>query len=437
DVVGVHMTGALCEGVTATDLALTVTQLLRKTKVGGKFVEFFGTGAAGLHGVDRATIANMAPEYGATIGFFPGDEQTCEYLLATGRSTEQVAAFRNYFKAQELFGIPLFGQCDYSEIVELNLSEVQPSVAGPKRPQDRIPLGELKEKFSDLFQKPISQNGYNKPFDELGRRFATEIGCQLPLTHTVTGGGQQASETAPTAVAGAAHASEKNTSATTELEMMNNRPTPDVVRAITETKTEHCLDVGHGDVLIAAITSCTNTSNPSVMLGAGLLAKKAVERGLTVRPTVKTSLAPGSRVVTEYLQKSGLQNYLDRLGFQVVGDGWTTCIGNSGPLDPRIEDMVVSKDLIGASVLSGNRNFEARVHQSLKANFLMSPPLVVAFALAGRVNIDLESEPLGAGKDGKPVYLREIWPSPAEIAEAYRAAIAPESYRQLYAGVER
>jgi aconitate hydratase len=426
------MTGSLAAGVTATDLALTVTQLLRKAKVVGKFVEFFGAGAAALQVVDRATIANMAPEYGATMGFFPIDEHTCQYLIATGRFADQVATFRNYFKAQGLFGMPTAGQCDYSELVELNLSEVQPSIAGPRRPQDRIPLNEVRERFTELFQKPIAQNGYNKPLAELGRRFATEVAGQMPLTHTVTGGGQQASETAPTAVAGAAHASDKNTSATTELEMMNNRPTPDLVQRAAEFKPAQCLDLGHGDVLIAAITSCTNTSNPSVMLGAGLLAKKALEKGLSIRPTVKTSLAPGSRVVTEYLRNTGLQRHLDELGFQVVGYGCTTCIGNSGPLDPGIEDIVVSKDLVGASVLSGNRNFEARIHQSIKANFLMSPPLVVAFALAGNINIDLSSEPIGQGKDGRDVFLRDIWPTTEEIGALMRTAFSPDTFRQMY-----
>jgi aconitate hydratase len=432
DVVGVHLTGALREGVTATDLALTVTQLLRNAKVVGKFVEFFGEGAAALFVTDRATIANMAPEYGATMGFFPVDEETCQYFLATGRSAEQVDTLRNYFKAQGLFGMPRAGQCDYSEVIELDLNEVQPSVAGPKRPQDRIPLSQLKDRFTELFQMPVQQNGYNKSVDELGRRFATELGCHIELTHTVTGGGQQAPETAPTALAGGAHASEKNTSATTELEMMNNRPTPDVVQSVTEVKTEKCLDLGHGDVLIAAITSCTNTSNPTVMLAAGLLAKKAVERGLSVRPTVKTSLAPGSRVVTEYLTKTGLQKYLDQLGFQVVGYGCTTCIGNSGPLDPRLEDVLVSKDLVAASVLSGNRNFEARIHQSVKANFLMSPPLVVAFALAGHVNIDLSREPIGQGRDGKDVHLRDLWPSMSEIRQLMESAFNPETFRRMY-----
>jgi aconitate hydratase len=433
DVVGVHMSGALREGVTATDLALTVTQLLRKAKVVGKFVEFFGSGASALHVVDRATIANMAPEYGATMGFFPIDEQTCQYFLDTGRSAEHVEVLRNYLKAQGLFGMPLFGHCDYSEVIELNLGEVQPSVAGPKRPQDRIPLAELKTRFTELFQKPIPQNGYNKSLDELDRRFATQVGCGVSVTHTLTGGGDQAPESVPTAVDSTGHASLNNTSATTELEMMNNRPTPDRVRTtVPPTSPGTCYDLGHGDVLIAAITSCTNTSNPGVMLGAGLLARKAVEKGLSVKPTVKTSLAPGSRVVTEYLQKSGLQKYLDQLGFQVVGYGCTTCIGNSGPLDPRLEDVVVSKDLVAASVLSGNRNFEARVHQSIKANFLMSPPLVVAFALAGNVNVDLAHEAIGRGKDGKDVFLRDIWPSTKEIAELMRSAFSPETFRKMY-----
>jgi len=431
DVVGVHMTGALREGVTATDLALTVTQLLRMTKVVGKFVEFFGEGAAALHVVDRATIANMAPEYGATMGFFPIDERTCQYLVETGRSAEQVNAFRNYFQAQQMFGIPGVGQCDYSEVVELNLDEVRPSVAGPKRPQDRIQLSDLRLRFTDLFQKPPAQNGYGKLLDDLPRRFATEVTSPLTHGHTVTGGGEQASETAPSAV-GVLDTSERNTSTTTELEMMNNRPTPDRVRTVPSATPAEFLDLGHGDVLIAAITSCTNTSNPSVMIGAGLLAKKAVEKGLTVRPTVKTSLAQGSRVVTEYLQKSGLQKYLDQLGFQTVGYGCTTCIGNSGPLDPRIEDVVVSKDLVGASVLSGNRNFEARVHQSIKANFLMSPPLVVAFALSGNVNTDLTREPIGQGRDGHDVYLRDLWPSTQEISEMLRSAFSPETFRKMY-----
>ncbi|MEW5979514.1 MAG: aconitate hydratase AcnA [Acidobacteriota bacterium] len=374
DVVGVHMTGALREGVTATDLVLYCTELLRKAKVVGKFVEYFGEGAARLPLTDRATIANMAPEYGATMGFFPVDEETCTYLQATGRPEAQIATFRNYFQAQGLFGIPRQGEIDYSTVLEVNLAEIEPSVAGPKRPQDRIELPKLKQQFTDLLQKPVNENGYAKPTDKLTERYPT----------TFNGG---------------------------------SRPPA---------------DLGHGDVLIAAITSCTNTSNPSVMLGAGLLAKKAVERGLSVKPVVKTSLAPGSRVVSEYLQKTGLQSYLDQLGFYLAGYGCTTCIGNSGPLDSRLEEVVNKHDIVAASVLSGNRNFEARVHQSVKANFLMSPPLVVAFALAGRVNIDLSSEPLGQAKDGQSVYLRDIWPSLAEIRDLLFTAFDPETFRRLY-----
>jgi aconitate hydratase len=430
DVVGVHLTGSLQEGVTATDLALTVTQLLRKAKVVGKFVEFFGEGAAALPVVDRATIANMAPEYGATMGFFPIDEESCQYLASTGRTKEQVDAFRNYFKAQGMFGIPRKGQCDYSTVLDLNLNEVKPSVAGPKRPQDRINLPELKDKFVELFQKPVTENGYNKPVADLGKRFATQFG-RGTAPATVSGGGQQASETVPAAKSTPNNTS-KNTSALTELEMMNNRPTPDVVPSSAVEKPAASVELGHGDVLIAAITSCTNTSNPSVMLAAGLLAKKALEKGLQVNPAVKTSLAPGSRVVSEYLQKSGLQPYLDKLGFQIVGYGCTTCIGNSGPLDPRLEESIVGNDIVAASVLSGNRNFEARVHQSIKANFLMSPPLVVAFALAGRVNIDMSKEPIGKGKGGQDVYLRDIWPTLQEIRDLMKSSFSAETFRAMY-----
>src|SRR5262249_49496999 len=309
DVVGVHVSGSLREGVTATDLVLHLTQMLRQANVVGKFVEYHGEGAATLPVPDRATIANMAPEYGATMGFFPIDEETCTYFTATGRTDEQVETLRNYFKAQGLFGIPGKGECAYSQVLELNLADVQPSVAGPKRPQDRIELSNLKQTFVELLGKPVSENGYNKSQDAIRQRF----------------------------------------------------PVPNGGASLG--------DLGHGDVLIAAITSCTNTSNPSVMLAAGLVAKKAVERGLTKRPTVKASLAPGSRVVTEYLKKAGLQPYLDQIGFNLVGYGCTTCIGNSGPLDSRIEEVVTQNDVIGASVLSGNRNFEARVHQSIKANF--------------------------------------------------------------------
>src|SRR6185503_13348979 len=374
------------------------------------------------------TIANMSPEYGATIGFFPIDEQTCAYYKATGRSDEQVDLIRSYFTAQGMFGMPGEGQCDYSTLLELDLSSVVPSVSGPKRPQDRIALPDLKNKFIELLQKPLGENGYNKSQGEIGQRFPATIGLRHNDTHT--GGGEQRTETAPVAVHNATSA--MNTSVASETEMMNNRPTPDRVEESGPALFHGKIDLGHGDVLIAAITSCTNTSNPSVMIAAGLVAKKASERGMTLRPSVKASLAPGSRVVTDYLQKTGLQYYLDQLGFNLVGYGCTTCIGNSGPLDPTIEQVLTEHDLIAASVLSGNRNFEARVHQSIKANFLMSPPLVVAFAIAGRVNIDLSSEPLGKGSDGRDVYLRDVWPNLQEINSLMAAAMDPETYRRLY-----
>ncbi len=376
DVVGLHLHGKLNEGVTATDLVLTCTEMLRKAKVVGKFVEYFGEGAASLSLVDRATIANMAPEYGATMGFFPIDEETCNYLTATGRSEEQVDSFRNYFQAQGLFGMPKVGDIEYSQTLELNLADVVPSVAGPKRPQDRIELNNMKSTFTDLFSKPFIQSGFNKPAEELNTKFAATV-----------------SDDAATAQA---------------------------------------VEIGHGEVLIAAITSCTNTSNPSVMLAAGLVAKKAVEKGLKPKPSVKTSLGPGSRVVTEYLNKTGLQSYLDQIGFNTVGYGCTTCIGNSGPLDSGIEEEIIENDIVAASVLSGNRNFEARVHQSIKANFLMSPPLVVAFALAGRVNIDMSQEPIGVGSDGTDVYLKDLWPTMDEIKNIMSAAMDAETYRRLY-----
>ena len=435
DVVGVHMSGSLSEGVTATDLVLRVTEMLRAAKVVGKFVEFYGEGAASLPATDRATISNMAPEYGATMGFFPVDEETCKYLQATGREEEQVSAVRNYFKAQGLFGIPREGECDYSTVLELDISTIKPSVAGPKRPQDRIELPRLKDKFLELFEKPASENGYGKSQADLEQRFNVSVGRNAFKLESpaLSGGGEQGTETAP--VVEENHISQKDTSPLTELEMMNNRPTPDRIEEIPAGEfPERFDDLGHGDVVIAAITSCTNTSNPSVMIAAGLLAKKAVERGLMVDPSVKTSLAPGSRVVTEYLEKTGLQPFLNEIGFNLVGYGCTTCIGNSGPLDPRIENVITKNDLIAASVLSGNRNFEARVHQSVKANFLMSPPLVVAFALAGRVNIDMSSEPLGKDRNGKEVYLREIWPTLEEISGLMHAALDAETYRALYKG---
>src|SRR6201996_9312622 len=353
EVVGVHMSGRLPEGVTATDLALHVTQLLRARKVVGKFVEFYGEGAASLPLFDRATIGNMAPEYGATMGFFPVDSESVNYLRMTGRTDAACERFENYFKAQGMFGMPKKGEIDYSVDIDLDLAIVQPSVSGPKRPQDRINLAELGQTFRGLFIKSVTEGGYGKSEELLSKRTMVSVNGSKPGAAGTNGGKSG--------------------------------------------------EMGHGSVLIAAITSCTNTSNPSVMLGAGLLAKKAVEKGLTVNPTVKTSMAPGSRVVTDYLAKTGLQPYLDRLRFNIVCYGCTTCIGNSGPLHPNIEQAVTANDYVAAAVLSGNRNFEARIHQNIKANFLMSPPLVVAFALAGTVDIDLSSEPLGkdAGQNPK------------------------------------
>ena len=413
EVVGVHMAGGLREGVTATDLALHVTQMLRKAKVVGKFVEFFGPGATSLPVADRATIANMAPEYGATMGFFPVDDESMNYLRATGRTNEQVVAFGNYFKAQEMFGIPRKGAIDYSVELELNLADVKPSVAGPKRPQDRIELPNLKNTFTELFSKPLTENGYNKPREELSKRVAVHLDSYTPVEqpqHAFRG---------------------KDRVSASESEMRDQHPTPDTVHGSVPTR-DGDWRIGHGSVVIAAITSCTNTSNPTVMLAAGLLAKKAVERGLKVPAYVKSSLAPGSRVVSDYLAKTGLQHYLDVLGFNLVGYGCTTCIGNSGPLPAPIEEAVVKNDLIAASVLSGNRNFEARVHSSVKANFLMSPPLVVAFALAGRIDIDLTTEPIGKDKTGQDVYLRDLWPTVQEIRDAMKSALKPEVFRSLY-----
>jgi aconitate hydratase len=424
DVVGMHLTGALREGVTATDLVLRVTEVLRKQKVVGKFVEFFGEGAATLPVPERATLSNMAPEYGATLGFFPPDEQSARYLEATGRPREVVETFRAYYLAQGLFRMPRKGEVEYSDVVELDLGSVRPAVAGPKRPQDRIELGALGATFRDLLAR-TDATGYGKPSAELGRRWRF---ASTSSHHLRPGGGSQEM---------ALEGERRNTSALTENEMINNRPTPNHVEEAPRPRLEDAdVELGHGDVVIAAITSCTNTSNPSVMLAAGLLARKAVERGLQVRPTVKTSLAPGSRVVSRYLERTGLQRWFDALGFQTVGYGCTTCIGNSGPLDERIEKVLSDNDLVVASVLSGNRNFEARVHQSVKANFLMSPPLVVAFALAGRVAIDLEKEPLGLGKDGKPVFLRDIWPTVAEVDALRGAATDPEAYRTNYAAFD-
>ena len=418
DVVGVHLKGKLKEGVTATDLVLTVTELLRKQKVVGKFVEFFGEGTTALTLPDRATIANMAPEYGATMGFFPVDDVTVDYMRNTGRTDEEVDAFQSYFKAQGLYGIPQEGQIDYSSVVELDLANIEPSLAGPKRPQDRIALSAMKETFNTLFSKPVTENGFNKSAEELDKRYITELHKQLGNVIQISGGGLQ----------------EAGNASGDELEMLDDHPTP---AAHEESVAETQVDIGHGDVLIAAITSCTNTSNPGVLLAAGLLAKKAVAKGLRVKPHIKTSLAPGSRVVTEYLSNAGLLPSLEQLGFRLVGYGCTTCIGNSGPLDSHIEEAIVEHDLVAAAVLSGNRNFEARVHANIKANFLASPPLVVAFAIAGRVNINLDSEPLATGSDGQPVYLKDIWPNSHEVQTVMKYAADPVAYRTLYSDLTK
>ena len=420
DVVGVHLHGHLREGVTATDLVLRVTELLRQAHVVGKFVEFHGEGAANLSVPDRATLGNMAPEYGATIGYFPVDESTCRYLLATGRSEHHVETVRRYYKAQGLFGMPARGHCDYSTVLDVDLAGIESSVAGPKRPQDRIALGRLKEQFIGLL---TGAEGYGK--HDAARRANVRLGGDQPPR---PGGGDQSEETLP-----AGHTNDTN--ALTEAEMLDNRPTPNRLgqSGALPVQASRSFELTHGDVVIAAITSCTNTSNPAVMLAAGLLAKKAVESGLRVKPWVKTSLAPGSRVVSEYLIKTGLQPFLDRLGFNLVGFGCTTCIGNSGPLDRALEETITKNDIIAVSVLSGNRNFEARIHQSVKANFLMSPPLVVAFAIAGRVDIDLNSEPLG-NVGGRDVYLRDIWPDMQEIEALLGSAFDPGEYRRVYAG---
>ena len=374
DVIGVELKGSLPAGTTATDLVLTVTEMLRREKVVGKFVEFFGEGTASLTVTDRATLANMAPEYGATMGFFPVDEKTVEYMRATGRDEAECAQFEDYFRAQGLFGVPRAGEIDYTRTLVLELATIQPSLAGPKRPQDRIALPAMRQEFERLFSAPVSENGFGREPGQLGDRFAT---------------GREG------------------------------------------------VDLGHGDVLIAAITSCTNTSNPAVMIAAGLLARKAVERGLRVKPHIKTSLAPGSRVVTDYLDKGGLLEPLAALGFALAGYGCTTCIGNAGDLATEFNEAIAEHDLVVAAVLSGNRNFEARIHPNIRANYLASPPLVVAFALAGRANIDLTQEPLGTGSDGQPVYLRDLWPSSDEIAAVLPFAIDPSTYRRLYADFTR
>ncbi|HVF30629.1 MAG TPA: aconitate hydratase AcnA, partial [Pyrinomonadaceae bacterium] len=355
DVVGVNLSGELPQGATATDLVLRITEMLRKANVVGKFVEFFGEGAAALNATDRATIANMAPEYGATMGFFGTDQKTLDYFANTGRTDAQIETIRNYYTAQQMFGIPKEGQVDYSTVFDLSLETITPSVSGPKRPQDRIELSNLDDRFVELFSQPVADGGYGKLPEELEKRYMVQLAGHP--AEIVAGGGDQNPKSIPLPVI-SDQVSEKNTNVTTEVEMMNNRPTPDRVEIEPHSMNGGSTSIGNGDVLIAAITSCTNTSNPAVMLAAGIVAKKAVEKGMKVPPYVKTSLAPGSRVVTEYLERTGLQQYLDQIGFNLVGYGCTTCIGNSGPLDAAIEDEIVDHDIVAASVLSGNRNFE-------------------------------------------------------------------------------
>src|ERR1035437_8446012 len=369
DVVGVNMTGALTPGVSATDLVLHITELLRRSKVVGKFVEFFGAGVRNLTLPDRATISNMSPEYGATIGFFPVDEQTCRYLRQTGRSEQQVQAVETYFRAQQCFGAPMPGEVDYTTVIDLDLASIEPSLAGPKRPQDLVPLSELRIRFDDALKRPVSAGGYN-------------VAPMKPAAAGRNGPRQPQS----------------------------------------------------GDVVIAAITSCTNTSNPGVMVMAGLVAKKAIERGLATKPWVKTSLTLGSRVVSKYLEASGLQTFLDTLGFNGVGYSCGTCVGASGPIDANLEKQILDNDVVACAVLSGNRNFESRIHSAVRAAFLASPPLVVAFALTVSVNIDVHAEPLGIGKNGEKVYLRDLWPSPEEIEMALSVASRPEVYSEAYGG---
>ena len=369
DVVGVHITGALPAGVTATDMVLHVTEMLRGAKVVGKFVEFFGAGVTNLTVPDRATISNMSPEYGATIGYFPVDEQTIRYLRATGRPEAQVAATEAYCRMQGIFGAAQPGAVDYSQVLTLDLSTIVPNVAGPKRPQDRVPLAELKSRFDALLTLPIAEGGYAKKFP-------------------------------------------------------HPNPSPAGRGAFPSPR--------DGDVVIAAIASCTNTSNPGVMLAAGLLAKNAVARALQSQPWVKTSLTPGSVAVSKYLDAAGLQPYLDQFGFNIAGYSCGTCFGGTGPIDAALEKAIIDNDAVVCAVVSGNRNFEARIHPAVRAAFLMSPPLIVAFAIAGRVDIDMANEPLGTGSDGKPVYLKDLWPAPDDIARHMATAMNPEHYRSVY-----
>jgi aconitate hydratase len=421
-VIGMHLKGKMQSGVTPTDVTLRITELLRKMHVVGKFVEFFGEGAASLSVADRAMIANMAPEYGATMGFFPADAATLRYLEQTGRDPKIIERVKEYLEYQGVFGMPQEGQLRYTKVVELDLSQVTPCVAGPKRPQDRIPIEALKETFTELLYRSVDKGGYGKYKHKPQAQIYIHSDGSFSFEKTHACGGKEEEVLSPLR-----H----------ESEMVMNRPlSHPLVDPGYAGKKEHDRILTEGSVVIAAITSCTNTSNPFVMLGAGLLAKKAVEKGLKVPPLIKTSLAPGSRVVTDYLRKTGLQPYLDKLGFQLVAYGCTTCIGNSGPLDERVEDAIKQYDLVVASVLSGNRNFEARVHGSVKANFLMSPPLVIAYALAGKVNVDFDKEPIGYGYEGKPVFLKDIWPTAHEIEQLTMQSITPELFRKRYQNQE-
>ena len=389
EVIGVKLTGKLREGVTATDLVLTVTQMLRKRGVVGRFVEFFGPGLANLSIADRATIGNMSPEYGATCGFFPIDDDTLRYLSDTGRPAAQVALVAAYAKAQGMYRTKSTPDPVFTDVLKLELAQVEPSLAGPKRPQDRVALKEVKAGFAAAMEKEFNKGGNGKEVFDLHPSLATSLDKNFAKAGPVP----------RVPVEGRGH------------------------------------DLGHGDVVIAAITSCTNTSNPSVMMGAGLLARKAVAKGLNVKPWVKTSLAPGSQVVAEYLEKSGLQKDLDKLGYNLVGFGCTTCIGNSGPLAPEISKAINEQDLVAAAVLSGNRNFEGRVNADVRANYLASPPLVVAYALAGSMYSDLLKQPLGIDRKGKKVFLKDIWPSSREINGLVRKTINKQMFTKKYADV--
>src|SRR4051794_22019253 len=404
EVVGFKLNGTLPEGATATDLVLTVTQILRATGVVGKFVEYFGPGLAGLALADRATIGNMSPEYGATCGFFPVDDETLKYLRLTGRSEDHVALVESYCRDNSFWHDPAV-EPEYSQVIELDLGDVEPSLAGPRRPQDRVPLRSAKLSFVESLE--TFGVDYGNARDEA---VAESFPASDPPSTIEVDAGARVETDGGVAVALRTH-------------------------GVATSLDGDEFELQHGSVVIAAITSCTNTSNPQVMIGAGLLAKKAVERGIKRKPWVKSSLAPGSKVVTEYYEQAGLTKYLDELGFQTVGYGCTTCIGNSGPLPEPISEAVAEGDLVVCSVLSGNRNFEARIHPEVKANYLASPPLVVAYALAGRMDLDLVNEPLGEDRDGNDVYLHDIWPSSDEIQETITSAVRGEMFSRTYADV--